>query len=361
MSRPGERPLSKLPLLEARKTELERCVFCPKLCRSACPVSNEEPRETIIPWGKMSTAYFVARGDIPIEPSTADPAWACTGCFACREACDHQNDVAGTLLAARAALVSHGAGPEGAKRVIQTYPKHEVETHERAKALGGSEGPEALLVGCTYLRRAPEEARDALDAARGLLGKTPRVIGSCCGLPLLLAGERAGFARAAEKLVREVDGAPLLVVDPGCALALRQRYPEAGVTPPAFELIVERGAREVLRKVESGDVRNAVVRYHDPCQLGRGLGVYDAPRTILEKTLGRPPLELEGSRARAVCSGAGGLLPITMPEVSRGIALMRTAGVKETLVTACASSLVRFRSVGADAADVVTFLARAVR
>jgi Fe-S oxidoreductase len=339
--RPGERPIARLPVLAARKTELERCVFCPKLCRSACPVSNEEPRETIIPWGKMSTAYFVARGDVPIEPSTAEPAWACTGCYACREACDHRNEVAPTLLLARSALVAEGHGPPAARRAIERFRKHDEETRARARALGATKGKHRLLIGCTYLKRAPEEAKAALDAARALLGDV-RIVEQCCGLPLLLAGDREGFERHAKTL----EG-PMTVVDPGCAMAVNQR-----------DLLIERAAKDIGRLREIG---TRVVRYHDPCQLGRGLGVYDAPRAVLDKVLGRPPLELDGSRERGICSGAGGLLPLTMPEVSRGIAKKRAHGVTETIVTACASSLVRFRSVGVDAEDIVTFVARAIR
>src|SRR5690349_1766618 len=81
MPRPALRPMRVLPTLEARRSELEKCVFCPKLCRSACPVSNAEPRETITPWGKMSLAWMCAHGDVPVDDSHASPAWACTGCF----------------------------------------------------------------------------------------------------------------------------------------------------------------------------------------------------------------------------------------------------------------------------------------
>src|SRR5215472_15353459 len=109
MSRPDLRPFRRLPTLEARREALETCVFCPKLCRSACPVSNAEPRETITPWGKMSMAHFAAHGDVPLDHSHAAPAWACTGCYACREACDHRNDVASTLFDARAAIVGGAA------------------------------------------------------------------------------------------------------------------------------------------------------------------------------------------------------------------------------------------------------------
>src|SRR3954467_3683888 len=129
MARPDDRPLRRLPALEPRKSTLERCVFCPKLCRSACPVSNAEPRETLTPWGKMSMAYFVANESVALAPSFAQPAWACTGCFGCREHCDHKNDVTGTLFDARSALVAAGEAPEGAKRVLNRFT-------ERASVLG---------------------------------------------------------------------------------------------------------------------------------------------------------------------------------------------------------------------------------
>src|SRR5688572_27451954 len=94
-----------LPLLEARRKELETCVFCPKLCRASCPVSNAEPKETLIPWGKMSLAYFLANGSVPLATGVSEPSWACTGCLACQKtACEHHNPVAATLLDARSEL-----------------------------------------------------------------------------------------------------------------------------------------------------------------------------------------------------------------------------------------------------------------
>ena len=167
MSRPDDRPLRRLPTLAARKDTLEKCVFCPKLCRSACPVSNAEPRETLTPWGKMSVAYFAARGDVPLEESYARPAWACTGCFACRGACDHENDVAGTLLDARSALVGAQLGPEGAHRAIARFGSHREATRRAVSELSSHAGVgpgarDALLVGCGYVRGARAEAHHAV-------------------------------------------------------------------------------------------------------------------------------------------------------------------------------------------------------
>src|SRR5579862_328244 len=128
MTRPALRPMRALPVLEPRRDPLEKCVFCPKLCRSACPVSNAEPRETITPWGKMSIAWMAAHGDVPVDPSHAAPAWACTGCFACRESCDHRNVVTDVLLDARAALVDAGEAPSGARRILASFARHDIRT-----------------------------------------------------------------------------------------------------------------------------------------------------------------------------------------------------------------------------------------
>jgi Fe-S oxidoreductase len=105
------------------------------------------------------------------------------------------------------------------------------------------------------------------------------------------------------------------------------------------------------------------LRWHDPCALGRGLGRYEQPRAILTRLLGAPPAEFPRGRSRASCSGGGGLLPLTMPEVSRAIASERIAqhdaeggGV---IVTHCAASLRRFRANGARAIDLATLVRRA--
>ena len=107
-------------------------------------------------------------------------------------------------------------------------------------------------------------------------------------------------------------------------------------------------------------------RYHDPCQLGRGLGVYEAPRRVLTRVLGRAPEEFPANGKSASCSGAGGLLPVTMPDASRRIASTRQAEHQAAgggdIVTACASSLVAMRKAGpATVSDLVSFIARAVQ
>jgi Fe-S oxidoreductase len=357
-----------LPMLEARRSTFEKCVFCPKLCRSACPVSNVEQRETITPWGKMSHAWLAAHGDVAIDASHAAPAWACTGCHRCREWCDHRNPVAATLLESRDALMRAAPDvvPPGATRAVHGFDAHDASTRAAARALGEShegvrpEAKEALLVGCGYLRRAPREARDALEATLALSRGPVALVQGCCGLPLRLAGAAERYARHVRELTASLASFDrVTVVDPGCAVSLR------GDLGERLELLLSRATRALtsMSRASGGD---GPVRWHDPCQLGRGLGVYDEPRALLGRVLGRAPEEFHERREQAACSGAGGLLPCTMPANARAIGDARVAAHLDAgggrIVTGCASSLVALRKAGAargvQVDDIVSWIAR---
>jgi Fe-S oxidoreductase len=135
-----------------------------------------------------------------------------------------------------------------------------------------------------------------------------------------------------------------------------------GVAVEHFAELAARGLDQLQRVAGLGE--RGPVRWHDPCQLGRGLGVYDAPRALLAQALGRAPDEFERRRDEARCSGGGGLLPVTMPEISDAIAEGRVAEHQAsgggTVVTACASSLRKFKKQGAETLDLVTVVARAL-
>lgn len=373
MARPDDRPLRRLPTLEPRKATFERCVFCPKLCRSACPVSNADTRETVTPWGKMSMSYFVANESVSLASTFAAPAWACTGCFGCREHCDHENDVTGTLFASRSAIVAAdpAVAPPAATRAIERFP-------ERSQVLGklsrelhvlpdvNDAAGTAVLVGCAYARDGGHAARDAVRATAKLVSGSVSLVDVCCGAPLLYAGDAKAFVHQGEMLAQAIKHKErLVVVDAGCASTIRVHLANAGVGMIVpVEHFAELAGRELGRIGAVADLAKERVRYHDPCQLGRGLGVYDQPRAVLSRALGRAPEEFERRREDARCSGAGGLLPLTMPDVATEMARQRLDDHARsgggTVVTACASSARSFRKQGASVVDLVTVVARSL-
>ncbi|HTQ07540.1 MAG TPA: (Fe-S)-binding protein [Polyangiaceae bacterium] len=345
----------RLRMLDDRRAALETCGYCPKLCRAACPVSEVEASEALIPWGKMTLTWYAARGDLTPDRDLARLPWACTACFGCRERCEHQNPVAQTLVAARAVYREDGLAPaasEAAHRRI-TAARERLATRARELATGDARADTALVVGCGYLGSRGREANDVVRAARALFGAV-RVLDGCCGVALEEAGDAAGARELRDALVAEADGRRLVVADAGCAAALRG----AGA-----ETLVEAAAQraERLERIASSF---GPFRWHDPCRLARGLGVTREPRLVLERALGAPPAEFERAGADTRCSGAGALLPFVMPRTARLIARDRLAEHEKlgggTIVTACATSLGWFRAQGARAIDLSTIIARSL-
>jgi Fe-S oxidoreductase len=278
----------------------------------------------------------------------------------------------------------------------------------RATDAGRAGGEVTVFVpGCTACVRTPDAARDGAEATRLLGGGRMRVeADGCCGLPLLEAGDLEGFVGAARALLARLEGAREAVFqDPGCLHAMVVEARRHGVTggPPLLHLsefgarhlgalgavgaipgpagreiaIGRDGARdgdhdgagsapEPGRTVGApGPEVPAEVRYHDACRLGRGLGIYDAPRSVLAAALGRAPAEFAERRERAECAGAGGQLPRTAPETARGIARERVDAHERAgggvIVTTCAASAVALRRAGAEVADFASVLLRSAR
>jgi heterodisulfide reductase subunit D len=115
---------------------------------------------------------------------------------------------------------------------------------------------------------------------------------------------------------------------------------------------------------------NATVTYHDPCDLGRAGGVFDAPRNILRSIPGLRLVEMESHGARSTCCGGGGNLEMADAELSGAVAgrkieeILRTGA--DTVVTACQQcvrtiqSQARRRKVPLEVLDITDMVARAL-
>jgi heterodisulfide reductase subunit D len=168
----------------------------------------------------------------------------------------------------------------------------------------------------------------------------------CCGFPLLLAGQ----LKQAEALIRHnveqmrALGLPRMVVTcPSCYHMWHHTYPEVLDEPLGFEVV---HAVDVLRDlVVEGRLelteppRTGVVTYHDPCDLGRKNGIYDAPREVLRRVPGYTFVEMQQSREHALCCGGGGDLETFDPDLVQEVSAQRIAQAAEVgatvLVSAC--------------------------
>jgi Fe-S oxidoreductase len=362
----------RLALVDEHAREHTYCAYCPKLCRHSCPVSTVESRETTTPWGKMTSLHHVAEENLALDGAHAATWYACSGCMRCTEYCDHGNDVAGALLAGRAEAVRTRTAPAPAYAIIEEHAARQARAAAAAERLFGStpgtSAKVAFAPGCTACVVRPDDARAGRRLVESLVEAPVSTAGSrCCGLPLLDAGDREGFLSAAERFLSSLGDAELVVfADPGCLHALAKQAPSLGVRHDRAMIHVSELAARHLDRLGEVAVEGPV-RYHDACKLGRGLGVYDAPRRALSRILGRAPDELHMRRDQAECSGGGGQLARVFPETADAIADERLAAHEAAggglLVTACPGAAHRLagRPGGAEVVELGAFLARSLR
>jgi len=177
----------------------------------------------------------------------------------------------------------------------------------------------------------------------------------CCGFPLLMAGQ----LKQAEPLIRHnvermraLGISRLVMTCPSCYHMWHHTYPQVLGEQLGFEVI---HAVEVLRDLVVGPAmsvyggarqlelteprRTGVVTYHDPCDLGRKSGIFDAPREVLRRVPGFTFVEMQQSREYALCCGGGGDLETFDPDLVQEVAAQRIAQAAEVganfLVSAC--------------------------
>ncbi|MDY7040038.1 MAG: heterodisulfide reductase-related iron-sulfur binding cluster, partial [Chloroflexota bacterium] len=93
----------------------------------------------------------------------------------------------------------------------------------------------------------------------------------------------------------------------------------------------------------------AVVTYHDPCTLGRGLGIYDAPRTIISAMPGMRLAEMPRHGRDAYCCGAGSFVRYDHPDFTDQTGHERLHEAESTgaqyLLTSCPACVTQFQYV----------------
>jgi heterodisulfide reductase subunit D len=199
----------------------------------------------------------------------------------------------------------------------------------------------------------------------------------CCGYPLLMAGQ----LKQAERFVRfNVDhvrqlGVPTIVTTcPSCYHMWHSVYPDIVGEPLGFEVV---HAVDVLQSIVEGGAlelrepsRGGIVTYHDPCDLGRKSGIFEAPREVLRRVPGFEFVEMQQAREYALCCGGGGDLETFDPDLVEQVSTRRIAQAAEVgataLVSACPqcvrtlSKAARSQRIRVRVMDITQFLAAAM-
>lgn len=169
-------------------------------------------------------------------------------------------------------------------------------------------------------------------------------VDSCCGAVTAGTGNLEAAKKMAVKNIRNARERGVKKLSPPVPDALRPLpplYPE--FVTMDFEVLQSSQYLKIL--IDEGRIKlneiPAKVFYHDPCHLTRGMGVYEAPREILNKIPGT--VLINPSTKGSACCGFGGGVRGNFPSDSMELAGDRHRYAKalgsDILITNCAGCL----------------------
>jgi len=304
---------------------INTCYQCGK-CSEVCPVSE------LIP--KFSPRYIAA--DFLGEEIRNSKIWVCITCDRCTSVCPQGVNFSNFILKSRIQSIelneetkleeAHFGYFQSLNRLqsnvnvkpnkLQLIPKH-VEISKPG------ESEIMYFVGCApisyYEQHQFNLGVDYSQITEGTIkilnqvGIKPVILDNekCCGHDSLWSGDLPTFKKLAEQNLNNIEEAGIKKLIMSCAEGLKTfkvDYPQF-VREPKFEVVSF--IELIAEKIKNGEYMfpykfERTVTYHDPCRMGRQLGIYDAPREILQSIDGVELIEMDRIRDEAQCCGVTG-------------------------------------------------------
>jgi Fe-S oxidoreductase len=349
-----------------QSTQAALCLECGK-CSTMCPLAR---------FGGFSAARMMSIQDPESEiRGHAAAVQRCLTCGACEVRCPQGVRYTEFIRGLRPELPEetrwscpHGAVFQEAARWAAEGAVNGRNTTWLEEGLTvAEEGEVGLFVGCLPLFdvlfgselgvRMVEIARSAVRLLNHF-GIEPVVLADerCCGHDLLWSGEEGTFEKLAvanTSAFQERGVRHLLTTCAECCRTWTLDYPRFvdGYRPRIqhlSEFLADRVDGDELSFRHIG--ADGAMTYHDPCRLGRQLGVFEAPRRVLEALPGSEVVEMERWGVDAQCCGTPGFVQCNRD--SRRLQARRLESAAATgasrMITACPKCLIHFRCAQAE-------------
>ena len=344
-----------------QQTKTYYCLECGK-CTSICPIAKFDPAYS--PRVMIENALLGFEDELVYNKKL----FSCLTCYTCQLECP--SDVDYPMFVREARVLAQQAGEHGdyahsgqlqSLERIMTNPvlkqnrldwlTNEYRTSEQSDTL--------YFVGCSpYFEPVFEYSgvrtlniAEASLKILNSLGIEPRLLPDerCCGHDMLWTGDVETFKKLAEhnsKLIKEAGVKKIIFSCPEGYRTFKLDYPNYGFN---LDCEIMHISELLAQKLETDSLNfkeiEKKVTYQDPCRLGRHLGIYDAPRKVLQAIPGVELVEMEHNREESVCCGTSCFT--NCDSYSKQIRAERLLEAKatgaETLITSCPKCQTHFR------------------
>ncbi len=351
-------------ILDATNARL--CVECGK-CTASCPVSRHNPDFS------PRLTVEMALENLESEIETGSTVWECLTCRTCEQRCPYNVRFSDFIREAR--VEAKNLGKDGnpvqagailawmrmmALNGLEQRRLDWLEDGLQVKYVADSEDDIMFFVGClpyyeiSHRQISPGAVRIARDsiAILNAIGVTPVLLPDerCCGHDMLYAGYPSTFKALARKNAEAIKMANVKRVVLSCPegyVTMKRDYPRV---LNGWDIEVMHLTELLAEKIDSCEISfkkelDIKVTYHDPCRLGRYLGIYSAPRKVISAIPGVELIEMPHHGPDAICCGVSSW--VSCGGVSRAIQFDRLREAKSTgaslLITSCPKCLIHFR------------------
>ena len=287
-------------------------------------------------------------GDIDYSQALAEHAYTCSQCGACDISCYvlsiHRTDVKPSdfVRLLRAQLVQRGLFPEGP---LKAYYEAIKTPQPGSSAMSRDDRIDTLLYAEDVSSPIRQKIFDSTLKVLERMGRKPAPLTAPnCGSAHYDLGfwkELPETVAAAWDFIAPHREKAMVFNDPHHMEFITRGYPEF---VPQYQPIQGRHISQLIQEALSSGRLTPTrddrlrVSYHDPCRLGRGLGIYDAPREVLSQLPGVELVEMRRHGATAFCCGAwsfGNYYPNLSAETAKLRLEEFYATGADLLITAC--------------------------
>jgi heterodisulfide reductase subunit D len=290
-----------------------------------CPLYTYDKCYASSPGGLVYLARAILDGNYDYSQSMSDLVFSCAGCGVCNELCGPLGVLSphagpwDVIKLLRNGLVQRQLLPDGKIKELYQIIQKSGDFPDKGEGVNlkvpdkikSDKATSILYAECFH---SPAQQK-IYQSALKLLEKIAMPIstfsdGGCCGSTLYDYGFWEGLKELVQgkwEKMKELNAEEFIFINPHCQEFVVNRYPEI---LEKNETSKARHLSEVLLeafkqgKLKSSNTKKMKVTYHDPCYLGRGLGIYDAPRDVLTSVNNVELVEMTHNRDCSFCCGA---------------------------------------------------------